>query len=695
MSISFTRYVTDINIKISKFYLTVSLTFFLYFVNFKGARSYRDRNYYQKKTSSKCVGGALEYINVPVVSKKLSPIMKKMSGSTSRKPTSLDGTAFDFNKEADKQSRENILIDNDRESNHLPNNNSHINEMLTHNTKEIETTANIRNLGDGKTFSSDSLIQHVHNLENPSNDRVKTSIDFMENKIEREYRKIFTTNMKDSNINSKVKPLPELKSASILRRRFEGLRKGLNKKDKQEIKPEVAIKISSKLSVPSKRDVSIASDPPSLESRSYSNTKIYTPMPSVSNPCDAPIYKSSYEKPFADEKEELSNWPEDTVDSNCQDVKDMFKLWGKKINFEEDDYKSSDKQKKKVEIALPEKKSKKKEKGRRFLFFRKKNKNNTIQPYKQKQGVTAGRCELGDGLTIKIGAANNYVPEVPTERIDDFSRDYDISGKDWLQRFLSQRRDSRNSVRVRWNNSMYATSSSTVFELMDCVYKNTGVIFSSKSEVTTGESSTYYSYMYPQVNFMQQNIQAWMMSKTITDKPINTPVNKLRTKKIRNKNIEITLSDQNWFIEKSKTFSQNVEFVLHSTMAKPESSEYIVIDIPKGYFSETNSDDKNQSSDEQVYNIVEYETLNSNSYLNKKKLENSTESGDHTSKDIQVTISVRGDEKDEVKILDNNDKRQEIHINNKDLDGYIPKPRDVISVRIITQRDIRDIKKPM
>lgn len=629
--------------------------------------------------------------------------MKKISGSTSPVPAILDGTALDFNTEADKQSKENIKIANDRESNHLPNNNSPINEIVTNNTKEIETTANITNLGDGKTFSSDSLIQHVHNLENPSNERVKTSTDFMENKIEREYRKIFTTNMKDSNINSKVKPLPELKSASILRRRFEALRKGLNKKDKQEIKPKVEIKISSKLSVPSRRDVSIASDPPSLESRSYSNTKIYSPMPSVSNPCDASIYKSSYEKPFADEKEELSNWPDDTIDSNCQDVKDMFKLWGKKFNLEEDNYKASEKQEKKVEITLPEKKCKKKEKGRRFLFFRKKNKNKSIQPYKQKQGVTAGRCELGDGLTIKIGAANNYAPKVPTERIDDFSRDYDMSEKDWLQRYLSKRIDSRNSVRVRWNNSMYATSSSTVFELIDCVYKNTGVIFSSKSEVTTGsqsqhtQSSTYYSYMYPQVNFMQQNIQAWMIPKTITDKPIiNTSVNELRTKKIRNKNIEITLSNQKWFIEKSKTFSQNVEFFLHSTMARPKSSEYIVIDIPKGYFSETNSDDKNnQSSDEQVYNIVEYETLNSNSYLNKKKLENNTESGDHISKDIQVTISIRGDEKNEVKIIDNNDKRQEIHTNKRDLDGYIPKPRDVISVRIITQRDIRDIKKPM
>ncbi|CAH2084153.1 unnamed protein product [Euphydryas editha] len=667
-------------------------------------RNCKGGDYYQKETSSKCVGGSIEHINAPVVNKKISPIIKKMSGSTSPSPpTHLEKTVtnVDFNAEADKQSRENLQIDRDLQNNKLPNH-SPMNEMLADNTKEIATTANIINkdtvnIGDGRTFSSDSLIQHVHNLENPSNEKVKTSIDLIENKMEREYRKIFTMDKIDSNINSKIKPIPELKSASILRRRFEALRRGLNKKDKQENKQEVAIKISSKLSVPSKRDVSIASDPPSLESRSYSNTKIYSPMPSISLPCDAPISKSSYEKPFTAEKEELSNWPEDTVDSNCQDVKDMFKLWGKKFNLEEDDYKPAQKQKKKVEIMLPKEKCNKKEKGRRFLFFGRKNKNKSKQTYKHKQGVTAGRCELGDGLTIKIGAVNNYASATPIEKIDDFSMDHNISGKDWLQRFLYNRIDSRNSVRVRWNNSMYTTSSSTVFELMDCVYKNTGVIFSSKSEITTGESSNYYSYLHPQVNFMQQNIQAWMIPKTITDKPIiNKSVNQLRKNKITNKNIEITLSNQKWFIEKSKTFSQNVELVLHShNITKSESSEYIVIDIPKGYFSETSSDGKNQSSDEQVYNIVEYETLNSNSYLNKRKLENKIESGDHASKDIQVTISVRGDEENKIKIVDSKNERQEIYINKEDSNGYIAKPRDVISVRIITQRDIRDIKKPI
>ncbi|XP_046975134.1 uncharacterized protein LOC124541273 [Vanessa cardui] len=670
-----------------------------------------------KKTSSKCVGGEIENVKVHVLSKKLSPIIKKISNSTSPIFASIEKTVISSYTQKSKISTQikridkPILLQNIPLLKESPTRKMLVNSSRYKDTPTIIVKSDVANADDSRNLSSDSLVQHVHNLENPSNENTRTSNDFIENKLEREYRKIFTSEKEDSNLNNKDKHVPELKSASILRRRFEALRRGLNKKEKP-----ITIKNSSKLSVPSKKDVSIASDPPSLESRSYSKIKVYSPMPSIANASNAPMSNPSYSKSGIDEKES-PNWPADSGENDCHDVKDMFRLWGKKFNLEESSQNSiSKKQKKKVQLELPKEKSTKKEKGegKRFLFFGKKNKKKPKQPFRSKQGVTAGRCELGDGLMIKIGGVNKYTPEIPVENINEISQDYMV-GKDWFKRFMSKKIDSRNSVRIRWNNSMYTTSSSTVFELMDCVYKNTGVIFSSKSEVTTGnsqigDSSKINSYIHPKVNFMRQNIQAWMIPKTITDKPVPKIVSMLYPSQQKDKNIEIAYSDQKWFIEKSKPFSRKIEFVLHSKnlvkKVETESSEYIVIDIPQNYFSETSSDDKN-SSDEQVYNIVEYEKLNSNSNLNKetvnskivnsKTINNKTFTKD-TSNDIQVRVSVKDknskeeqEEKCNIITKDENTAVQPSNTSNI----YTPKGRDVISVRIITQRDIRDIKKPI
>ncbi|XP_064075468.1 uncharacterized protein LOC113391911 [Vanessa tameamea] len=662
----------------------------------------------RKRTSSKCVGGEIEYIKAHVLSKKLSPIFKKISNSTSPIFASLEKSVISSYTQKSKQSTQIKRIDKPVQSqNTTLLKDSPTRKMLVEGSKIKETPtivvkSDVGNVDDYRNISSDSLVQHVHNLENPSNEKIRTSNDFIENKLEREYRKIFTTDREDSNLNNKEKHVPELKSASILRRRFEALRRGLNKKEKP-----ITIKNSSKLSVPSRKDVSIASDPPSLESRSYSKIKVYSPMPSIANASNAPMSNPSYSKSGVDEKE-TPNWLSDTVDNDCHDVKDMFRLWGKKFNLEEGSHNYiSKKQKKKVQLELPKEKSNKKEKGegRRFLFFGKKNKKKPKQPFRPKQGVTAGRCELGDGLMIKIGAVNKYTPEMPAEKINEISQDYTI-GKDWFKRFMSKKIDSRSSVRIRWNNSMYTTSSSTVFELMDCVYKNTGVIFSSKSEVTTGnshtgESSKINSYINPKVNFMRQNIQAWMIQNTITDKPVpKISVSMLYPSKKKDKNIEITYSDQKWFIEKSKPFSRKIEFVLHSKnlvkKVETESSEYIVIDIPQNYFSDISSDDKNNnSSDEQVYNIVEYEKLNSNSYLNKGNVNNKMDTNNNTSKDIQVRVSVKDKNGNEDKSnIVTQDEYTTVQPSNSS-NNYTPKARDIISVRIITQRDIRDVKKPI
>lgn len=619
----------------------------------------------------------MEETKVSVISKKLSPIIQTISGSTS--PTAVNI------KKNNTSSYDNQLNAKPHETNKclIPDTPTRIIETDNKNntivpTKNKTKSTIISTIDDSKNYSSDSFVQHVHNLENPSYDkRSKTSVDLIENKLEREYRKIFSTKLNDSTTE---KPITDYKS-SLLRRRFMALRR-LGKKENKD--DSIVMKIPSKCSVPSRRDVSIASDPPSLEARSYSNTKIYSPNQSAVN-----TLKKETQK-----KEISSNWSTEIVDSDCQDVKGMFKLWGKKFNFEEDNYKKispenstvSKRQKKKVELVLPKEEhlDKKKKEGKRFSFFRRKSKDKS-KPFKSKKGVTAGRCEVGDGLMIKIGNANEYNHDEAIKKFESVP-DYDILRKAWFRRYLHNKIDSQNSVQIRWNNSMYTASSSTVFELIDCVYKNTGIVFKSRSEITMRESS-YYSYRRPQVNFMQQSIEAWMIP-TITRDHIQ-PKNKNR--------IEVTVSNQKWFIEKSKAFSQKIELVLHSNVQDRQiSSEYIIIDIPKGYFSETSSDEKSdRTSDELVYNIVEYETPNSESYLAKEIKEHKMETGD--AKDMHVTISVVNNKENETKLSGKVIKSIPLHrdVVIQGSDVCFPRRCDVIGVGIITQRDLRDIQQPM
>lgn len=553
-----------------------------------------------------------------------------------------------------------------------------------------------------RVFSSDSLVQHVHNLENPSEDKQASPmlIDPIENKLEREYRKMFSTKSKDSKeqkVSSEEKPQTELKSTSVLRRRFEALRRGLAKKEDSKRNAVLAAQESSNVSAPSHKDVSIASDPPSLEARSYSNTKVYSPLLSTDQDNDASTSKTVYKKSFIG-KRDWSRPDED--DSEGQGVKGMFKLWGKKFDLEDEESSPgpSIEIPKKPKDRIPTTESESKKEGKKFFFFKKKSKDKTKQPYKQKKGVTAGRCEVGDGLMIKIGAAS---PPKEKERkeIEEIPEDYEeMLRKAWLQQFLAQTIESRPSVKIRWNNNAYATSSSTVFEIMENVYKDTGVVFRSKSEVTTGESSYYKSYTKQHVNFVQ-DIEAWMIPKLIPDKA--TPVHMGKNEKGDKKdNIEVRISDQKWIIDKSKAFAQKINVVLHSKNVvhprKDPSSEYLRIDIPKGFFTDSTTSDSTgpmQTSNEEVYKIVEYESPEYNNYV---KTNRNIEIGDHL-KDIKVTVSVKDSKDLESKILETVIKRPPIHrdVVIQGSNVYIPKRCNVIGVGIITQKDMTRLRKPM
>ncbi|XP_022114276.2 uncharacterized protein LOC110992670 [Pieris rapae] len=644
----------------------------------------KEYSYYEhKKTSSKCVG-VWESKIVQVLSKKLSPIVQTESHTTS---------PLDISSKNKNNSTQTDVKETKPKFDKLP------------EVAKVKVDKE----------SSDSLVQHIHNLENPNFD--KTSVDLIENKLEREYRKMFVTDVGS-----------DLKRASV-RKRFESLRKGMSRNDS--------------LKSVSRKDVSIASDPPSLEAKSYSNTKVYSPY-------------TSYTQVKGTKQPEKLNSSTHIIES--QSVRGMFKLWGKKFNLEEGKEKIPENV---VQVVVPGKSGKKS----KFFCFNKRSK-------RDKKSVTANRCEVG--LKVKMNSkhenqdkcqnnAKGYfnstkelVVELESERYSN------VMQKSWLKKFLTNKVDSRQSVKLRWNNKMYSTSSSTVFELLDCVYKN--AVIQSKSEISCSQNK-----------FMPRTIEAWMIPQIITQmdtqlmdaqigNPQVTTVDVIQ--KPFKKNIKVTYLDRKWYIDKSHR-GNKIELVLHSkNLIESKSSDYILIDIPKGYFT----DSMESSQSEEVFKITDYESPNSKLSILKRNLD----TGDHapienddksiliTSNDVSVPISdkqsvqelPRGEIKDKkvastdeeaeysdfnynesdraVKergdtqnqesalkedgkkandsdnLMENKERQTELsELNLEQIgdtileksDGAIQENEhihcDVIGVGIITQRDIRDITKPI
>lgn len=724
-----------------------NLNFFLFLGK---PRQHISRGYYEtKKTTSKCVGGILEYNTVSVMCEKLSPIIQTASGSTS--PRELENKDIKIGSntitksiadittqvEAGVNKEIEIKIQPKESTKHEPQSQQHLNpeKIKITITKHPATASSIvkEKFTSQDNYSSDSLVQHIHDLESPMIDKQsRCSEDPMENKLEREYRKIFTTKSKQSKKSNTDSRLPDYKSASILKRRFEALRRGLSKKEDSSKNSVFISKLSSRvnMSAASHRDVSINSDPPSLEARSYSHTKIYSPhvFPSIVEHDKVIPYspQSIYERSISSKQTDRNalSWPKtDEDDSESQGVKGMFKLWGKKFNLEDDHYRSNTTPKssytskkgvkKERSLKISSKINAEEKEKRKFFFFKKKNKE---KPFKTKKGVTAGRCEVKDGLMIKIGNVVND-PEAQGKRLDEMSDIYEETMKSaWLQKYLSHGIESRKSVKIRWNNKTYTASSSTVFELMDNIYKDPGKVFRSKSEVTI-ESSYYKSYTrHHQVYFMQHNIEVWMIPHTIiTDYPQNLSIEaRPEPQKPSNENMEVTISDQKWLIDKSKAFSHKIEVVLLSKnfvrCNKKASSEYLRIDIPKGFFlnsSDASADSNNvrnkrgmykqsQSSDEEVYKIVEYET---GSDTKKERNTHKVDAGYHKHNNIKVTVSVKSNRDIEPRVVEKMIKsppaHREVLIQGSNV--CIPKRCDVIGVGIITRRDMHlsDSRKPM
>lgn len=788
-------------------------------------------SYYDKKrTSSKCVGGVVENTVESFVSARVSPIIITKSGTTSPKEQMSNKSS---NIELGTNTIEKIFVttttqmENDLiiESKTKPSTTVTVIVKSTATIKESEKEKLQSNyLGKKvvKSFSSDSLVQHVHNLEHPSEDKYNEYN--IGNTREIDYQIIFQSNSKtkenEISIEKQKSINSELKSTSLLRRRFQALRKSLSKKEDSKTNDSKSSIPSIRSVIGSVKDASVTSDPPSLVGKSYFNLKTSfknSPHSSDSTQqCDTEIFKDLEESlmikkddPLQSSKDSTPEKYEDTqhspkdsripekkedalqlpklhdsviVDSEYgQGVKGMFKLWSKKFNLEDEsriNNKKSEspkssfaKKKEKKEVPLPKLDSSaspphgEKKEGKKFFFFKKKNKHKKAEKvkdtYKNKKGVTTGRCEVRDGLLIKFGG-NSPPPSVVKSKIK-VSREIESYGemirKDWLRKYMANSPiESQNSVKIRWNNNTYATSSSTILELMEHVYKGTGVTLKSKSEITSSVDDTciYKAYTNQNQNYVQE-VEAWMIPRTIPDHPVILRDNKifcpvmLRDRPLSNSedNLNLTLSDRKWFIEKSKAFAHKIKVVLHSNNIidlknRHRSSDYLRIDIPKGFFSDTSTDDPlltTQTSEEEVKKIVEYDNsdsitqtariikptntaptqepiieLKSRVPTNKRPYTNTPQGMKNivSQKDVPKTQSIQVGERKSINpkpcytsldcilpyltkpwntVTEKTPAFRDVVI--QDSNVYIPKICDVIGVGIITQRELRDPPKPM
>lgn len=786
-------------------------------------------SYDQKRTSSKCVGGVIENTVESFVSAKVSPIIITKSGTTSpqeQMSTKLNNIELGINTiekifvTTTTQMENDLIIESETKP---PTTVTVIVRSTTKDTERDKLQPNYLGKKVVRSFSSDSLIQHVHNLEHPSEDKYD-ELENLGNTMETEYQIMLQssskTREKDSSFEKQKSISSELKSTSLLRRRFQALRKSISKKEDSKTNDSKSSIPSVHSIIGSVKDASVTSDPPSLVGRSYSNLKTSfknSPHSSDSNQqCDTVIFKESLtikgddpqqrskdcvpeanEDPqqspkdciIPEKKEEppqLPKLPDSmTVDSEYgQGVKGMFKLWGKKFNLEDEsrvNNKKSEspkssfaKKKEKKEVPLPKLDSsisrpqEEKKEGKKFFFFKKKNKHKKAEKpkdtYKNKKGVTTGRCEVRDGLLIKFGG-NSPPPSVAKSKVNA-SRDMESYGemirKDWLRKYMTNSPiESQNSVKIRWNNNTYATSSSTIFELMEHVYKGTGVTLKSKCETASSVDDTciYKAYTNQNQNYVQE-VEAWMIPRTIPDHLIIVRDNKvfypdlLRERPLPKSedNLKITLTDRKWSAQKA--FPHKMEVVLHSNnvidlKSRHRSSDYLRINIPKGYFSDTSTDDQpptTQTSDEEVYKIVEYDNTDSVTKMarvvkpvntvpiqvpqiepknivptNKRPIghgppintpQELKKTDSH--KDVLKTQNIQVDKGDPINpkpsytfldcvvpystkpwntVIEKPPTFRDVIIQKSNV--YIPKICDVIGVGIITQREIRDPPKPM
>lgn len=447
----------------------------------------------------------------------------------------------------------------------------------------------------GTGSSLDSLVQHVYNLDKPCNATLSTAtIDPMENKLEREYRKIFSNQSKDCSCNNKISAA----NSDSLLRRFEALRRDMTLKE--ELKKNMS-KSSSPTNEPKYKDISVDSDGASLPE--INDKKLISPI--TSDYSDARQKEKGKKKSTA-KLQKSSYWRRSDVDSDHQ-TKGRFKLWGRKVSVDGGSHKKSKikctESKKKSEASvkfskLLKTKSSVKKEGKKFRFFKKKVK---AVP-RSRTDVMTGRCEVREGMSVQIGKGL-LSQDYNTNAIQKFRLKYeDKLLNAWIRNFLTKSDEPRKKISTQYSSSVESSST----DIGENSSSDTDVQLTTTPTVTNN-SSLHKVNKSPFMNFSNQYIQAWMLTKTILDRLVKPKIYwNARTDKFNKKKN----SELNKYFECKDTSTKNDvpnnDTNINDKMtSKPKS---VKVDISLGCMSELIHQSFAMQSNEEVCKIIDYET---------------------------------------------------------------------------------------
>lgn len=619
-----------------------------------------------KNNVSKCVGTGLDCVPTNVISEKVPP--QTVSGATSP-ILNLESKTNIVQKNPDDKEAKNVdeykILNNDISKSKS----SHSNITSIH---EFEDEINLP-AGDAeqdKKIESDILLLHDAQVSD---------------------------GLKDVKKHEKSNNKLELRTTSTFKRTLEALKKGFKKKEGRLSDLSNSIFNTSLIEL-SSIDVIV---PPKLNANSKSSEHNKLSELDMKVKCIDNIKQNSYE---------LDSSLSEIYDSNSK-VEGMFKVWGKKFDLENEikrdndsmyDYDMNENEaemKQDDEIAKPQKRS----------FFKRRKK----MKFKFNRTIVTGCCQVKRGVMIKVSPIRPLCNAggKHSERVKQVVKNnkHVVKNNSIVEKKIKPNVSER-SLHVQWNNDFYRSDSTIDFEtIFNNINYSEDAMSKSKSECTESFSSYYSNIPQQSVNVIYQNVQAWMIHEITIDrnlKPIQINDNKLAQYSKRDNNIELKSSNK-WPIDKSKAFSRQTEAFLQSNNlikhAWRENSEkdYLKVNIRRSFLvdSDSNWSLKKRSSEEKVYNIINYETMTKNKCEGITSTDKcSLNIGDTGLNDNKVTNSFNERNNAKSRFIETLLKTPSIVHNDviaQKNHGHIHKKCDIIGVGIFTQKDSETTNKPM
>ncbi|XP_061726433.1 uncharacterized protein LOC133531991 [Cydia pomonella] len=449
-------------------------------------------------------------------------------------------------------------------------------------------------------FSSRSLLQNIHDLECHNTNSAAP-------------RDICTQRVQISSKlpNQKQNPSEKFKAATGVRSKLEALLSALKQYEEEKmlnelVDPDIA-------NTPNYNNV-IPSDPPSLEVRSFIHEKDEKSSTNIKGQQKDMVLQT--EKPKTSNKNVCSKikTKKDNMVIERKSLRSRLS-WKKReatgINMH--NYSSNDRLSDKMSI----------EKG----YMKTKSKDR-IRPERLPEINSAkqGQATNKAGLMIKIGGnTQRKKPKPPKEKHKD------KMPKTWIKKFLESTKDCKNNgIYIRWNNKAFSTkSSSTVFELINNVYKQLGIKDYAKSD----EVSVSDIKKMPKKNVhksktriprstnkpkYRQKLKAYMMPQTIVPGPVYMPGNviitdeKHETEKVKSKTL---------LLHKPKPSLLELPFINRLSTVSYPSSNYFKIHLPKDFFdpvSTTKNEQRISSSQDDLIWEQKYDLNGTTKYLANK-----------------------------------------------------------------------------